>query len=56
MGRTSLIGRHLADGRLVAPFPMALPLRDRLTLIPAPAGQVHPRQAEIAAWLAASAS
>lgn len=51
MGRASLIGRHLADGRLVAPFALAMPLRDRLTLMLAPAGQAHPKQAEIAAWL-----
>lgn len=53
MGRASLIGRHLADGRLIAPFPLAMPLRDRLTLILAPAERAHPMQAEIAAWLLA---
>ena len=51
MGRASLFGRHLTDGRLVAPFAMAMPLRDRLTLILAPAERAHPRQAEIATWL-----
>ena len=49
MGRASLIGRHLADGRLVAPFAEALPTGDRLTLTPG--DPAHPRQAEIATWL-----
>lgn len=55
MGRASLVGPLLAEGRLVAPFPLALPLRERLTIIPAAAGRAHPHQADIAAWLTASA-
>ncbi len=56
MGRTSLIDRHLADGRLVAPIPVAMPLRDRLTLILAPADRAHRDQAAIADWLLRAAS
>jgi len=55
MGRTSLIAPHLADGRLVAPFALALPTPDRLTLITAQAEHPHPRQADIAKWLMESA-
>lgn len=55
MGRASLVGPLLAEGRLVAPFPQALPLSERLTIIPAAADRAHPSQAEIAAWLRASA-
>lgn len=51
MGRASLIDRYLADGRLVAPFGAAMPLRDRLTLVLAPTERAHPHQAVIAAWL-----
>lgn len=54
MGRSSLIAGHLREGRLIAPFATAMPLRERLTLT-APAKARDSRQAEIAAWLAASA-
>jgi LysR family glycine cleavage system transcriptional activator len=55
MGRTSLVGPLLSEGRLVAPFPQALPLSERLTIIPSAADRPHPQQAEIAAWLRAAA-
>ncbi|WP_103872294.1 LysR family transcriptional regulator [Bosea lathyri] len=51
MGRTSLVAAHLADGRLVAPFALALSTPDRLTLITAQPEHAHPRQADIAKWL-----
>lgn len=51
MGRTSLVAPWLADGRLVAPFPEALPTSDRLTIIAGEADDAHPRRAEIMAWL-----
>lgn len=55
MGRMSLVGGHLAAGRLVAPFPQAMPTVDRLTLAAATAAGAHPRRAEIMGWLAGSA-
>lgn len=55
MGRMSLVGSHLATGRLVAPFPQAMPTPDRLTLATATATGAHPRRAEIMDWLAGSA-
>ncbi len=55
MGRTSLIGRHLDDGRLVAPFGRPLAMPDRLTLLLDPSARAHPRQAAVADWLGASA-
>ncbi|WP_293807999.1 LysR substrate-binding domain-containing protein [uncultured Bosea sp.] len=54
MGRTSLVGPHLTAGRLVAPFPQAMPTPDRLTLAAATAAGAHPRRAEIIDWLAGS--
>lgn len=42
MGRRSLIGPHLADGRLVAPFDMAMPTGDRLALALARLRDRHP--------------
>ncbi|KRE00135.1 hypothetical protein ASE63_08550 [Bosea sp. Root381] len=54
MGRSSLIVGHLRDGRLVAPFATAMPLRERLTFTASTQGRPDSRQAEIAAWLAAS--
>ncbi|RYE30584.1 MAG: LysR family transcriptional regulator [Hyphomicrobiales bacterium] len=54
MGRMSLVGAHLAAGRLVAPFPQAMPTQDRLTLATATAAGAHPRRAEIMDWLASS--
>ncbi len=56
MGRTSLVGPHLATGRLVAPFPQAMPTPDRLTLATATAAGAHSRRAEIMEWLASSTS
>jgi LysR family glycine cleavage system transcriptional activator len=55
MGRMSLVGPHLASGRLVAPFPQAMPTPDRLTLAAAMAAGAHPHRAEIMDWLAGSA-
>jgi LysR family glycine cleavage system transcriptional activator len=55
MGRMSLVGPHLANGRLAAPFPDTMPMPDRLTLAPATAAGAHPRRAEIMDWLAGSA-
>ncbi|WP_306222804.1 LysR substrate-binding domain-containing protein [Bosea beijingensis] len=55
MGRMSLVGAHLAAGRLVAPFAQAMPMPDLLTLAPATATGAHPRRAEIMGWLAGSA-
>lgn len=55
MGRMSLVGPHLATGRLIAPFPQAMPVPDRLTLAAATAAGAHPRRAEIMDWLAGSA-
>lgn len=55
MGRMSLVDPHLASGRLVAPFPKAMPTPDRLTLATATAAGAHPRRAEIMDWLAGSA-
>ena len=55
MGRMSLVGAHLAVGRLVAPFPRAMPTPDRLTLATATAAGAHPRRTEIMDWLAGSA-
>jgi len=55
MGRSSLIAGHLRDRRLVAPFATAMPLRERLTFVASAQGRADSRQAEIAAWLAASA-
>ena len=52
MGRMSLVSPHLAAGRLVAPFPQAMPTPDRLTLATATAAGAHPRRAEIMDWLA----
>ncbi|BCB19349.1 LysR substrate-binding domain-containing protein [Bosea sp. ANAM02] len=52
MGRMSLIGPHLAAGRLVAPFAKAMPTPDRLTLATATAAGAHPYRAEIMDWLA----
>ncbi|WP_293794868.1 LysR family transcriptional regulator [uncultured Bosea sp.] len=54
MGRMSLVSPHLAAGRLVAPFPQAMPTPDRLTLAIATATGAHPRRAEIMDWLAGS--
>lgn len=54
MGRTSLVGSHLAKGTLVAPFRQAMPTPDRLTLAAATAAGAHPRRAEIIDWLAGS--
>ncbi|MGX1742644.1 LysR family transcriptional regulator [Bosea sp. NPDC055353] len=55
MGRMSLVGPHLASGRLVTPFPQAMPTPDRLTLAAATAAGAHPRRAEIMGWLAGAA-
>lgn len=55
MGRMSLVGPHLAAGKLVAPFPRAMPTPDRLTLATATAAGAHPRRAEIMDWLAGRA-
>ncbi|WP_377838519.1 LysR substrate-binding domain-containing protein [Bosea sp. UC22_33] len=55
IGRMSLVAPHLASGRLVAPFPQAMPTPDRLTLATATAAGAHPRRAEIMDWLAGSA-
>lgn len=54
MGRMSLVGPHLAAGRLVAPFPQAMPTPDRLTLATATAAGAHPRRAEVMDWLSGS--
>lgn len=54
MGRMSLVGPHLAAGRLTTPFPQAMPMPDRLTLASATAAGAHPRRAEIMDWLAGS--
>lgn len=54
MGRMSLVAPHIARGRLVAPFPQAMPTSDRLTLAAATAAGAHPRRAEIMEWLASS--
>ena len=54
MGRMSLVGPHLTAGRLVAPFPRAMPTPDRLTVATATAAGAHPRRAEIMDWLAVS--
>lgn len=51
MGRTSLIGPYLADGRLVAPFAKSLPTPDRLTIIAGQDDDAHPQRAEVMAWL-----
>lgn len=54
IGRMSLVAPLLASGRLVAPFPQAMPTSDRLTLATATAPGAHPRRAEIMDWLAGS--
>lgn len=55
IGRKSLVGPYLADGRLVAPFREKLASGDRLTMLVPPAGKPHPRLAELVAWLEGSA-
>jgi LysR family glycine cleavage system transcriptional activator len=52
MGRRSLIGPHLADGRLVAPFAQAMPTGDRVALTPARQRDPHPLAAPARTWLA----
>lgn len=54
IGRMSLVGPHLAEGRLIAPFPQAMPTPDRLTLAAATAAGAHPRRAEVMDWLSGS--
>jgi LysR family glycine cleavage system transcriptional activator len=54
MGRMSLVGPHLAEVRLIAPFPQAMPTPDRLTLAAATAAGAHPRRTEIMDWLSGS--
>lgn len=55
IGRERLVAPLLAEGRLVAPFPLRVPLRERLMLL-------RPRRAQsdlverVAAWLLAEAS
>lgn len=51
MGRWSLVSRHLEDGRLVAPFDIALPIDERLTFTPAVTEHPHPRGEAICDWL-----
>lgn len=51
MGRKSLIGPHLADGRLVAPFRQAMPTGDRVALTPARQRYLHPSAMAAKAWL-----
>jgi LysR family glycine cleavage system transcriptional activator len=54
IGRMSLVGPHLAEGRLIAPFPQAMPTPNRLTLAAATAAGAHPRRTEIMDWLSGS--
>ena len=53
IGRASLVSRFLADGRLVAPFALNLPTRDRLTVSHAGEGQPHRLRHAVADWLGA---
>lgn len=54
IGRASLVTRFLEDGRLVAPFALALPTQDRLTVSAVSDGQPHPFRDAVAEWLGAS--
>ncbi len=54
IGRSSLVGPFLADGRLVAPFAAALPSGDRLTLIVPAERTPHPQRAAVVEWLRTS--
>jgi LysR family glycine cleavage system transcriptional activator len=52
----SLVRPHVASGRLIAPFPEAMPTSDRLTLASATAAGAHPRRVGIMEWLAGGAA
>lgn len=51
MGRLSLIGPYLADGRLVAPFAQAMQTGDALMLVPGTQAKAHGNRDEIARCL-----
>jgi LysR family glycine cleavage system transcriptional activator len=55
MGRVSLIAPHLANGRLVAPFALAMATPDRPVLTPAVGPGAHARREGVMEWLARSA-
>lgn len=54
IGRASLVGRHLADGRLIAPFGSEMASGDRLVVMTPGAEAPHPLQSAVIDWLARS--
>ncbi|MFZ1340450.1 MAG: LysR family transcriptional regulator, partial [Paracoccaceae bacterium] len=54
-GRLSLAAPDRAAGRLIAPFPLEVPIDEAFHLIQAPAGSPHPDAAAFTDWLLAEA-
>ena len=55
LGRLSLAAPDRAAGRLIAPFPLEVPIDEAFHLIQAPAGSPHPDAAAFTDWLLAEA-
>lgn len=56
LGRRSLIGPALASGRLIAPFPLSVPIDEAFYLVEPAGGARHPDAARFTAWLTHAAS
>lgn len=55
LGRASLIGPALESGRLIAPFPLAVPIPEGFYLLQPLAGVPHPDAAAFVDWIRAQA-
>jgi LysR family transcriptional regulator, glycine cleavage system transcriptional activator len=51
LGRLSLSGQALSSGRLVAPFPLAVPIQEAFHLLVPTGAPRHPERAAFVAWL-----
>lgn len=55
LGRLSLAGHAIASGRLIAPFPLAVPIDEAFHLVEPAGGSRHPDAGNFTAWLVQAA-